>query len=81
MEFSDDALRLAFIRCRGFCECTIEEHGHLLARCHNRVEWEKRGRKDEGGWKAKAVDPDQLGGAGDPDNCLILCRECYRDIR
>lgn len=78
MDFPDDTIRRAFIRSRGICECSHEAHGHQLSQCHIHVDWEKRGEKDEGGWEAKAIRPDEVGGAGNPDNCLILCWTCYR---
>lgn len=77
-EFTEDTLRRAFIRCRGICECSDDAHDHLLSQCHIRVDWAKRGTSGEGGWEALAIDPDEIGGAGNPDNCLILCWECYR---
>lgn len=78
MDFSEQTLRLAFLRSQGLCECTVEDHQHGHFTCQSRLEWGKRGDNGEGGWTAKAVNPDELGGAGNPDNCLILCWDCYR---
>lgn len=79
VDFAEDALRLAFLRCEGKCQCIEEGHDHGHFTCKTKLEWSRRGKQREGGWKAKAIRPDELGGAGNPDNCLILCWECCQN--
>ena len=80
MQFAEDTVRLAFIRCEGLCQCTDEEHPHGHFTCRTRLEWGERGNEAEGGWETKAIRPDEIGGAGNPDNCRILCWNCYRKV-
>lgn len=78
MNFVEDTVRLAFLRCEGRCQCIEENHDHGHFTCGTQLTWAERGKRREGGWKTLAMSPDELGGAANPDNCLILCWSCYR---
>lgn len=78
MNFVEDAVRLAFLRCEGTCQCVQEDHDHGHFTCKVRLTWDERGERREDGWRTLAIRPDELGGAANPENCLIVCWSCYR---
>ncbi len=71
MLFSEGTLREAWRLARGRCECQREGHGHQ-GRCNRELRWERLGYLGEGGWQANG-----WGWQDDPDNCEVLCVECY----
>lgn len=78
VNFVEDAVRLAFLRCGGLCQCIEEDHDHGHFTCKAPLTWDERGERREDGWNTLAIRPDELGGSANPDNCLILCWSCYR---
>ena len=74
MALSDEALREAWERAGGQCECTRRTHRHFYVPCGKNLRWEKRGEATEGGWEARLVDA--FGGESG-SNCEILCNECH----
>ncbi len=71
MQFSERTVREAWRLAQGRCECQREGHGHE-GRCNRELRWERQGFLGEGGWQA-----DRWDGEDTPENCEVLCMECY----
>ena len=70
----DNVVEEAWIRCKGQCECTNEDHYHGIHKCKTRLYKPSRGRDSRMGWEANLKDPD---GPATLENCEILCHSCY----
>ena len=79
MTFSENTVRLAWIRAGGRCECKRFCKEHFLRQCKKELVWDNRGREGDGAWEAHhKVSILNLGG-DNLSNCEILCWECHKN--
>jgi hypothetical protein len=74
MAFSEDAVKQAWDRADGKCECERATHSHS-GRCNNPLSWGNRGKEGWGAWEARHISSphdDSL------SSCRIYCWECCK---
>lgn len=74
MSLSDPVVYEAWLRATGRCECERSECGHK-GRCGLWLSIGQRGKKGEGAWEPYTKTSEDQ---DTPENCEILCRECYK---
>jgi hypothetical protein len=73
-EFSDDTIKIAWLRSGGRCECMRKTHGHK-DRCNKILKYDQQGRDTDDHWEAHHRNSDTS--KNDVDHCLIFCWECH----
>jgi hypothetical protein len=68
----------AWEKAGGQCECRRVSHGHIYARCTNRLVFENRGAGTSGGWAPRYITIPVKGTALSYE---ILCLDCYNLAR
>ena len=77
MKLSHKTIVEAWTRAEGKCECTIESHGHE-GRCNKPLTYTYPDSYGNGIWQANRIFSAEL---DLPNNCEILCTECYSKIQ
>jgi hypothetical protein len=72
-KFSDSAIKEAWNRAGGRCECRKMNHGHL-GRCGRKLSWTRKGYEGHGGWNTQS-----MGGGDYASNMEILCYFCHQN--